>query len=76
MFARRKPGNLADKLLVANESAESKVDRLFLSVLQRLPGDKERAAFAAHLGRGAKPEAAVEDVIWVLLNGSEFRFNH
>ena len=47
-----------------------------LSVLQRRPMEKERAAFAAYLGRGAKPEAAVEDVIWVLLNSSEFRFNH
>jgi hypothetical protein len=76
MFARRKPGNLADKLLAPAESADSKVERLYLSVLQRRPREKERAAFAAHLGRGAKPEAAVEDVIWVLLNSSEFRFNH
>jgi hypothetical protein len=75
-FARRKPGNLADRLLAANESAESKVERLFLSVLQRKPREKERAAFVAHLGRGPKPEAAAEDVIWVLLNSSEFRFNH
>ena len=33
--------------------------------------------FAAHLtATGAKPEALVEEAVWVLLNTSEFRFNH
>lgn len=73
---RRKKGNLADQLLTAKESWEHRVDRLFLSVLQRVPTAKEREAFASYMQRDPKNEPLVEDAIWVLVNSSEFRFNH
>jgi hypothetical protein len=73
---RRKKGNLADLLSDNKEPFESRVDRLFLSVLTRLPTDEQRARFVKHLKLDAKTEPLIEEAIWVLLNTSEFRFNH
>jgi hypothetical protein len=71
-----RPGNLADTLLKSKAAPEERVDRLFLSVLSRPPRPEERKRFAAHLTTaGARPEALVEEAIWVLLNSAEFRFN-
>jgi len=72
----RKKGNLLDTVAASADPVEKKVERLFLSVLNRRPNPTEAEAVAKYLARKEKPEAAVEDVIWVLLNGSEFRFNH
>jgi hypothetical protein len=73
---QRKKGNLADAILAGADPWESRVDRMFLSVLGRPPRPQEREKFAAHLRGAAKPEAAVEEAIWVLVNCGEFRFNH
>ena len=55
---------------------EKKVERVYLTVLSRRPNPTEAAAVAAYLGHKDKAEALLEDVIWALLNTSEFRFNH
>lgn len=75
-FVRRGKGNLADRLLTSDEPWERRVDRMFLAVLGRPPDPQERDRFAAYIRDDPKPEARLEDAIWVLLNGSEFRFNH
>ncbi len=73
---RRKKGNLADKVLTSTEPWEKRVELMYLSVLNRPPKPKELEAFVSFIKREPKPDAAVEDAIWVLLNSSEFRFNH
>ena len=73
---RRKKGNLADAVLTSKDPWEKRVERIYLSVLTRTPNAKEREAFVKFLEREPKPDAAVEDAIWVLLNSGEFRFNH
>lgn len=79
-FLSRKKGDLADTVLTSQEPWEKRVDRMFLSVLTRLPGEGERQKFLAYLQRSpgpdAKPDALVEEALWVLANLSEFRFNH
>lgn len=76
MIQRRK-SNLADGLLSSTASAEERVERLFLSVLTRPPRPTERERFVAYLAADtAKPDALLEEAIWVLLNCSEFRLNH
>ncbi len=75
-FISRKKGNVADVVLTSTEPWEKRMDRLFLTVLQRPPKPREREAFVNHITTAAKPDGAVEDCIWVLLNSSEFRFNH
>jgi hypothetical protein len=74
MIQRRK-GNLAEAVLTATEPWEKRVDRLFLSVLNRSPRPEERKRFVAYLTSGPKADGLVEEAIWVLLNCSEFRFN-
>lgn len=71
-------GNLADVIVTTKDSAEAKVDRLFLSILSRAPSATERERFVKHLSSGDAKMAPqlVEDAIWVLLSCSEFRFNH
>jgi hypothetical protein len=75
MLQRRK-GNLADQILSSSDPWEKRLDRMFLSVLGRLPRPQEQEKFVAHLKGAAKPDAAVEEAIWVLVNCGEFRFNH
>ncbi|MCE9534313.1 MAG: DUF1549 and DUF1553 domain-containing protein, partial [Planctomycetes bacterium] len=73
---RRKKGNLAEVLTLSKDPIEAKVDRLYLTILNRMPKDAERAKFAKFLTSDAKSDSLVEDAIWVLLNSAEFRFNH
>ncbi|MBY0232793.1 MAG: DUF1549 and DUF1553 domain-containing protein [Gemmataceae bacterium] len=75
-LARRRKGGLADELLTMKEEWPKRVDRLFLSVLSRLPSEKERARFVAYLTSEPKADALVEEAIWVLLASAEFRFQH
>ncbi len=75
-FVRRKKGNLTDRILASTEPWEKRVERIYMSVLSRRPSPKEREAFVSYIQRETKPDAAVEDAIWVLINSSEFRFNH
>jgi hypothetical protein len=75
-FIKRKKGNLADTINSSAEPWEQRVDRMFLSVLTRLPHDSERQKFVSYLTSDPKAESVVEEAIWVLANTSEFRFNH
>jgi hypothetical protein len=76
-YTRRKKGNLTDQLLTATDPWEKRVERLYLAVLNRPPKPAEVAKFVAFIGDDPKKaEARLEDAVWVLLNTSEFRFNH
>jgi len=76
MIQRRK-GNLLDITAASTDPMEKRVETMFLSVLTRLPTAKEKDRFVAYLKSGGmKPEAVMEEAVWVLLNCSEFRFNH
>jgi hypothetical protein len=75
-FVRRKKGNLTDQILSSTDPWEKRVERMYLSILNRPPKPKELETFVSYIRREPKPDAAVEDAIWVLFNSSEFRFNH
>ena len=75
-FLSRKKGNLADTLNTATDPWEQKVDRMFLSILTRPPSTAEREKFIAYLQSDPKKENLIEEALWVLVNLSEFRFNH
>jgi len=75
-FITRKKGNLLETLVTSTDPLEKKVDRLFLSVLHRPPTPTEAEKLTKYLRLKDKPEALFEDAIWVLVNSSEFRFNH
>ncbi|NBY01569.1 MAG: hypothetical protein EBQ87_06255, partial [Planctomycetes bacterium] len=60
----------------SKEPWNQRIDKMFISVLTRYPKESERAKFTAYLQSDPKSENLVEEAIWVLMNMSEFRFNH
>lgn len=69
----------AAELAGSELSPEGIVEELYLATLSRYPSDAERRAmlepFAAAMSVEAR-RAAIEDVMWTLLNTKEFAFNH
>ncbi len=60
-------------------TAEDQVETLFLAALTRKPTPEEQSRFANHIKTGGPQhdsKKALADVFWVLLNTSEFLFNH
>lgn len=59
---------------------EKIVEELYLATLSRFPSDDERRAmieaFTTSTSTAADRRAAIEDVLWTLLNTKEFVFNH
>ncbi len=57
----------------------ARVEALFLAALSRKPTDRERARFVAYVEKGGPSgdrNRALADVLWVLVNTSEFGLNH
>jgi hypothetical protein len=56
---------------------EEVLDNLFLSTLSRRPTENERQRFLSHIEQQPGPKRpAYADILWVLLNSSEFTLNH
>ncbi len=57
----------------------ARIEALYLATLSRLPRDEELARLDSYLVSGGpqqNAEAALGDILWALLNSSEFLFNH
>jgi hypothetical protein len=57
----------------------SRIETLYLATLSRRPRDDELARLEPYLASGGarqKREEALGDILWALLNSSEFMFNH
>jgi hypothetical protein len=67
-------GRLAE-VLKSEKDPAGRVDLLYLTLLSRPPDGAERARALEHLKRRREP-AAFEDLFWVLVNSTEFFFNH
>jgi hypothetical protein len=52
------------------------LEELFLATVTRLPNETEREAFLAHRQAQPNREAAFADVLWALVNTTEFILNH
>jgi hypothetical protein len=63
------------RLVKRGRTPDQIVTELYLATLSRPPTPTERAAVLRAL-EGAKPEAALTDLLWALLNTKEFAFNH
>jgi hypothetical protein len=66
-------GTLADLVGDRKGQIDARIDRLFLTALNRRPTPPEREKFASFL---ASEKASAVDAVWTLLTCSEFRFNH
>jgi len=69
-------GNLAARL-VKTGNAEQFAEQAYLAILSRTPTAADRDAVATYLKSSGVPrDQLVRDVMWALLNSSEFRFVH
>ena len=69
---------LKQTLAAFPDSPERQVNALYLAVLSRPPSDSERQLMLGHVNSARPPERSrrLGDVLWVLLNSAEFRWNH
>jgi hypothetical protein len=70
-----RPLNGFGEMLAKHQTPEAKVRAIFLSCLSRLPSASESSRWMSHVTKGAG-QAGYEDLMWTLLNTSEFLFNH
>jgi hypothetical protein len=64
------------RLQKAGGTPDRIVEGLYLAVLSRLPGPAERKKAVAHVGRASTRALGYADLMWALLNSSEFILNH
>ncbi|MBI3468482.1 MAG: DUF1553 domain-containing protein [Planctomycetes bacterium] len=72
------PRGRVRQIIKANNKSDSTVEELYLATYSRLPNDAERSAAVAYIesaGTGQRARAA-EDLLWTLMNTTEFLFNH
>lgn len=77
----RQPNNRIVQVLKEHTDDEKALEELFLATLSRKPTEKDLATFRAHKAKKAPTNAAgrrelFTDVMWALLNTTEFIFNH
>jgi len=65
------------KRLMAEKKTDGEItDELYLAAFARLPSEQERKVVAETLVEIPSRQEAWEDVLWSLLNSSEFVFQH
>jgi len=64
------------KLMDAGQKPDNIVEALFVRALARKPSEPERRKLLALASADPKDRKGYEDVLWALLNSSEFEFNH
>jgi hypothetical protein len=67
---------IVKKLLASGRPPAELLDQLYLTVLARRPALQERTQMSAYLKQTAPPAKGYGDVLWVLMNSSEFSLNH
>ncbi len=77
---RANPGLINASAAIAVMSADDKtaIESVFLTVLTRRPSPNETERFSQRLADNRRGERmrSVEDIYWVLLNSTEFSWNH
>jgi hypothetical protein len=64
-----------ERLLRSGGEGEEIVEQMYLTVLSRRPTKEESAKMLAHVAGAGEPRAAYNDILWALLNCSEFALN-
>jgi hypothetical protein len=69
-------GQVAHRLMNSTQSNEDRIRELYLRTLGRSPDARELDHWTGLLDQPGSPHAAIEDLLWALLNSREFAFNH
>ena len=67
---------LVPKLLSKRKTSDEIIEELFIRCLSRKPTDRELAKMKELVSDDVKDKAPYEDILWSLLNSTEFSFNH
>jgi hypothetical protein len=67
-----------NSILRSNPEGADRIEALYLTTLSRFPTADERERLQAHIDHStpSKRDAAAADILWVLINSSEFLANH
>jgi hypothetical protein len=63
-------------LLRTQASDRERITRVFINIFTRPPTSRELKRYEGYVTSQPDKKMAYEDVVWVLLNSSEFRYNH
>jgi len=63
-------------MLKANKKPGEIIDELFIRTLARKPTPAESQKMAALVSPNPQDKTGYDDVIWALVNSTEFEFNH
>jgi hypothetical protein len=66
---------VVSRMIAAHAQPAEIIDELFIRTYSRKPSDKERQRIMGLIGEHPD-RAAYDDVLWSLLNSTEFEFNH
>ena len=64
------------KLIEKAATPEEVIEELYIRTLSRRPTSEEKSEMRALIGEAVQDHAAYEDILWSLLNSTEFAFNH
>ena len=62
--------------MAEQESPEEIVEELFIRCLSRFPTSKELATMKQLIGEDHDQKEPYEDILWALINSTEFMTNH
>lgn len=67
---------IIQRLVDKNTDTKTSIEKVYLSVLNRLPTDEEFSRMTNFLSQATDKNKGLGDMLWVLLNTSEFTLNH
>jgi hypothetical protein len=70
------PDNRLGRLLAAGKSNHEIVEEFYLAALNRMPTANDVQAAVDYVEKAAERRAALEDVVWGLVNAKEFLLRH
>ncbi len=73
-LTRAFPNAPLGRLLAAEATDRGAVEELYLRALSRFPSDAELRESLAHIHQADSRGAAYEDLLWVLMNSTEFLY--
>lgn len=68
--------NRIKRLLAQHKEDDAALDDLVIATLCRMPTDRERASFKDYLAKKKDRQSAFTDMLWALINTTEFGLNH
>ncbi|MEI6684885.1 MAG: hypothetical protein WCN64_02015, partial [Planctomycetota bacterium] len=67
---------IIQRLVDKNADTKTSIEKVYLSVLNRIPTDEEFSRMTNFLSQATDKNKGLGDMLWVLLNTSEFTLNH